>query len=87
MNIATRSIGRTDIKVSEVSFGCASIGNLYRKISDDDVRGVLETAWKAGIRYFDTAPHYGRGLSETRLGDFLKDAPRNAYTISTKVAL
>jgi D-threo-aldose 1-dehydrogenase len=85
MAIATRGIGKTNVKVSEVAFGCASIGNLYREVSDHEATNVLAAAWQAGIRYFDTAPHYGRGLSETRLGAFLKDKPRNTYTVSTKV--
>lgn len=79
----TRRIGHTAVEVTEISFGCASIGNLYREISDDDAQRVLETAWGAGIRYFDTAPHYGRGLSELRLGRFL--AGRTGYVLSTKV--
>lgn len=79
----TRRIGKTDLSVSEVSFGCASIGNLYREASESDVQAVLSCAWEAGIRYFDTAPHYGRGLSEERLGRFLKSRPDGV--ISTKV--
>lgn len=78
-------IGTTDVWVSDVSFGCASIGNLYREISDAQAQEVLQTAWEAGIRYFDTAPHYGRGLSEMRLGQFLCNKPRDTYVISTKV--
>ncbi|QDL91650.1 aldo/keto reductase [Paroceanicella profunda] len=81
----TRSIGRTAVKVTELSFGCAGIGNLYRAIPDADALAVLETAWEAGIRYFDTAPHYGRGLSETRLGAFLAGRPRADWVVSTKV--
>ena len=79
----TNRIGRTAVAVTEVSLGCASIGNLYREISDDDASAVLEAAWEGGIRYFDTAPHYGRGLSEMRLGRFL--AGRSGYVVSTKV--
>lgn len=79
----TRRIGKSRVEVTEVSFGCASIGNLYREVSDEDAQAVLQTAWVAGIRYFDTAPHYGRGLSEMRLGRFL--AGRTGYALSTKV--
>jgi len=61
--VKTNRIGRTAVDVTEVSFGCASVGNLYREITGDDARAVLEAAWRGGIRYFDTAPHYGRGLS------------------------
>lgn len=79
----TRNIGRTGLPVTEVAFGCASIGNLYRETDEAEVAAVLECAWNAGIRYFDTAPHYGRGLSEHRLGAFLEG--RGDVVISTKV--
>ncbi len=79
----TRKIGRTGQEITEVAFGCASIGNLYRAISDEQAAEVLATAWDAGIRYFDTAPRYGRGLSEMRLGKFL--AGREGFAVSTKV--
>ncbi len=79
----TRKIGRTGQDITEVAFGCASIGNLYREISDDQAAEVLAAAWDAGIRYFDTAPRYGRGLSEMRLGKFL--AGREGFAVSTKV--
>jgi len=78
-------IGTTDVEITELSFGCASIGNLYREISDAEVSDVLGCAWKQGIRYFDTAPHYGRGLSEARLGAFLKNLNRDEYVLSSKV--
>lgn len=76
-------IGKTGVAVTEVAFGCASIGNLYRAVPEAEAQAVLQTAWDAGIRYFDTAPHYGRGLSEMRLGRFLKG--RAGYALSTKV--
>ena len=81
----TNRIGRTDVKVSHVSFGCSGLGNLGCKISDAEAHAVLAYAWDNGIRYFDTAPHYGRGRSEQRLGDFLKGRRREDYVISTKV--
>jgi D-threo-aldose 1-dehydrogenase len=68
-----------------LGFGAAVIGNLYRATSDEDARAAVDAAWVAGIRYFDTAPHYGLGLSERRLGVALADRPRNEYTLSTKV--
>ena len=83
--IATRQIGQTNVQVTTQSFGCASIGNLYQEVTDSAAQHVLTAAWDAGIRYFDTAPHYGRGLSETRLGAFLQGKPREDYVISTKV--
>jgi D-threo-aldose 1-dehydrogenase len=81
----TRPVGKTDLKISEISFGCAPLGNLYRPITDEQGEEVLAAAWDAGIRYFDTAPHYGGGLAEERLGRFLQTKNRNDYVISTKV--
>lgn len=81
----TNRIGKTDLTVTEVSFGCASIGNLYHAVSDAQAQEVIAAAWQEGIRYFDTAPHYGRGLSEQRLGNFLRHKLRDSYTLSTKV--
>jgi D-threo-aldose 1-dehydrogenase len=83
--VKTNRIGGTAVQVSEISFGCAGIGNLFRKVSDEAAAQVLERAWERGIRYFDTAPHYGRGLSEQRLGMFLKGRDRSQYVLSTKV--
>lgn len=68
-----------------LGYGAANIGNLYRALTDDEARAVLEAAWDAGIRYYDTAPHYGLGLSERRLGAFLATKPRDEYVLSTKV--
>jgi len=81
----TNRIGKTNVTVTEVSFGCASIGNLYHAVSDAQAQEVIAAAWQEGIRYFDTAPHYGRGLSEQRLGKFLRHKLRDSYTLSTKV--
>jgi D-threo-aldose 1-dehydrogenase len=71
--------------IDRLVFGAASIGNLYREVDDEAARGVLEAAWDVGVRSFDTAPHYGLGLSERRLGGFLREKPRDQYTLSTKV--
>ena len=70
---------------SGLGYGAANVGNLYRELSDEDAWAVLEAAWESGIRYFDTAPHYGLGLSERRLGAFLATKPRADYVVSTKV--
>lgn len=78
-------IGATQVEVTRIAFGCSGLGNLYRRIADAEPRAVLERAWDRGIRYFDTAPHYGRGLSEARLGQFLTGRKRCDYAISTKV--
>lgn len=80
-----RRLGRSPVLVTELSFGGAAIGNLFRAVTDDDARAAVDAAWEGGIRAFDTAPHYGLGLSERRLGDALRHRPRDEYVISTKV--
>ena len=76
---------RPTTAVTELSLGCAQLGNLYREVSDADARATVDAAWEAGVRYFDTAPHYGLGLSEQRLGAALASRPRDSYVLSTKV--
>lgn len=71
-------------QLSEIGFGGAQIGNLYRAISDEDAEAAVDAAWSTGIRYFDTAPHYGLGLSERRLGHALIRRPRDEVVVSTK---
>lgn len=78
-------VGTTDVSVTSLSFGCSSIGNMGRIVDDQSVFAVLDHAWNSGIRYFDTAPHYGRGLSESRLGAYLRKQNRDDYVLSTKV--
>lgn len=73
------------ISFTEMGFGTAPIANLYKAVSDKDAEATLDAAWKAGLRYFDTAPLYGLGLSETRLNHFLRGKKRKDYFISTKV--
>jgi D-threo-aldose 1-dehydrogenase len=73
------------IPFTELGFGSAPIGNLFRAHSNADAAATLNAAWDRGMRYFDTAPLYGLGLSESRLGHFLKDKKRKDYVISTKV--
>lgn len=65
--------------------GCAGFGGLYEPIDDETVRRALQTAWDSGVRAFDTAPHYGVGLAEERLGAFLAEQPRGEFVVSTKV--
>ena len=77
-------LGKPD-KLGKLGFGGAGIGNLYRAIPDGEALATVLAAWDAGIRYFDTAPHYGLGLSEQRLGAVLRDKPRDEFVISTKV--
>jgi D-threo-aldose 1-dehydrogenase len=76
---------RTPERLSALGYGAANLGNLHRALSDEEATAILEAAWDCGIRHFDTAPHYGLGLSERRLGAFLRDKPRDEYTLSTKV--
>ena len=72
-------------RLGPLGFGAAPIGNLYRPVSDEDASAALEAAWEGGIRYYDTAPHYGLGLSERRLGAFLRGRRRDEVVVSTKV--
>ena len=73
------------LELGRLGYGAANVGNLYRAISDEDAWAILEAAWDSGIRHFDTAPHYGLGLSERRLGSFLATKPRADWVLSTKV--
>lgn len=77
--------GNGGLTFTELGFGAAPLGNLYRAITEDDAQAILDKAWAEGVRYFDTAPLYGLGLSETRLNHFLRDKPRDDYVFSTKV--
>jgi D-threo-aldose 1-dehydrogenase len=85
VSIASRTLGRAGLELSELSFGCAQLGNLFRAVSDDEASATVDSAWDLGVRYFDTAPHYGLGLSERRLGRALASRARSEYVISTKV--
>src|SRR5690606_3147530 len=78
-------IGNGGLDFTELGFGTAPLGNLYRAISDEEAHLVLEAAWETGSRYYDTAPLYGLGLSETRLNRFLRSKKRDDYVLSTKV--
>ncbi|MFF4750390.1 aldo/keto reductase [Streptomyces sp. NPDC002514] len=80
-----RTIGRTPVRVGELGFGAAPLGNLYSAVDDATADATIEAAWAAGVRHFDTAPHYGLGLSERRLGRALAGRPRDRFTLSTKV--
>jgi D-threo-aldose 1-dehydrogenase len=80
-----RRVGRTQLGLSTVGLGTASIGNLYVEVTDEVASGAVRAAWQAGVRYFDTAPHYGLGVSERRLGAVLAELPRDEFVLSTKV--
>jgi D-threo-aldose 1-dehydrogenase len=78
-------LGRSSVTVSRLGLGCAPLANMYSVVTDDQAVATVDAAWEAGVRYFDTAPHYGLGLSERRLGAALAGRHRGAYTVSTKV--
>jgi D-threo-aldose 1-dehydrogenase len=73
------------IDFTELGFGTAPLGNLYRALTEDEAQATLQAAWDAGLRYIDTAPLYGLGLSETRINHFLRGKSRDSYVVSTKV--
>ena len=72
-------------RIRPFGFGASSLGNLYQRVSDQVARDTVMSCWASGIRYFDTAPYYGFGLSERRLGDALRELGRDEYLLSTKV--
>lgn len=79
-------LGETGTRAFDrLGVGTAQFGNLGRATTEGQVDAVMESAWETGLRYFDTAPHYGLGLSERRLGERLADLPREEYILSTKV--
>ena len=77
--------GGAELQFTELGFGAAPLGNMYRPLTEKEARATLDTAWNIGCRYYDTAPLYGLGLSETRLNGFLRAKPRDGYLISTKI--
>ena len=72
------------LPLTSVGVGGAQFGNLFRETTDDETAAAIDAAWERGIRYFDTAPHYGLGLSERRMGAALRSRPRDEYVLSTK---
>jgi D-threo-aldose 1-dehydrogenase len=81
----TNRLGHTAVEVTEVGFGGGPLGGLFAPLDDDTAADALQAGWDGGIRLFDTAPHYGVGTSERRVGGLLRDKPREAFTLSTKV--
>jgi D-threo-aldose 1-dehydrogenase len=79
------TLGASAVSVTRLGLGTAEIAGLYRPVSDDDAVGLVRHAWDAGVRYFDTAPLYGYGNGERRLGLALHGRDRNGFTVSTKV--
>jgi D-threo-aldose 1-dehydrogenase len=80
-----RNVGRTTLELSALSLGTAPLGGLYRDLTEEEAQATVDAAWEAGIRYFDTAPHYGHTKAEHRLGAALRRYPRSEYVLSTKV--
>lgn len=82
--IRCRSLGASALSLTEIGYGAAALGNLYAPVEDSTARAVADFAWSAGVRYFDTAPYYGFGLSERRLGDALRERPNASFVLSSK---
>jgi D-threo-aldose 1-dehydrogenase len=80
-----RELGSTGVEVTRLALGTGPLGGLYRAVGDENARATVDAAWERGVRAFDTAPHYGAGLAERRLGAALRGRPRDEYVLSTKV--
>ena len=80
-----RKLGRSNLMLPQLGFGGAPLGNLFTVVTDDEAEATLSGAWDSGVRFFDTSPWYGRGLSEHRFGHFLRRQPRHEVLLSTKV--
>ncbi len=80
-----RQVGNTALRLPRLGLGTAHLGGMWGRVPAAVAQGTLEAAWEVGFRYFDTAPGYGRGLSEHRLGSFLIDQPRDSFIVTTKV--
>jgi D-threo-aldose 1-dehydrogenase len=80
-----RQVGSTTLHVPPLGFGAAHLGGMYYRVEEADSVATLQAAWDGGIRYYDVAPFYGRGLSEHRLGGFLLNQPRDQFVLTTKV--
>lgn len=83
--LPTRRLPRTGHALTALGLGGAPLGNFCKVIAEADVRATFASAWAAGIRYFDTAPYYGAGLSEQRFGTALREHPRSEWVLSSKV--
>jgi len=78
-------LGRTKLTVTRLGLGCAPLGNMFAAVPDAEARATVDAAWNAGLRWFDTAPLYGNGLSEQRLGAALQARPRDQFVLASKV--
>src|SRR3954451_10262519 len=80
-----RQIGRTKLQVTTLGLGTATLGGSRIPITQAEGQAIVAAAWDAGVRYVDTAPFYGVGAAERRVGDAMRDKPRNEWVLSTKV--
>lgn len=80
-----RALGGSGVPVTRLALGCAPLGGLYAAVSDADAHATVDAAWERGVRTFDTAPHYGAGVSERRVGAALRARPREELVVCTKV--
>ncbi len=85
LGLNSRRLGQTGLHLPVIGFGSAHLGELYRLVPEEESRATLAAAWDHGIRFYDTAPWYGRGLAEHRLGGFLRTLPRDRFQVTTKV--
>ena len=83
--IPTRSVGSSSARITQFGLGTAPLGDLFEILTEEKAQQTLQAAWDAGVRYFDTAPFYGYGKSEHRVGTFLRQQPREDFVLSTKV--
>ena len=83
--LAKRRLGKSGVELPLFGLGGAPLGELFVKVTEADAEATLQAAWDAGVRYYDTAPWYGRGQSEHRFGRFLYRQPRAEFVLSTKV--
>jgi D-threo-aldose 1-dehydrogenase len=81
----TRKLGKSGVALTQLGFGGAPLGELFVRVDEATAAATLQAAWDAGVRYYDTAPYYGRGLSEIRYGRFLDAKPRSDFVLSSKV--
>ncbi|WP_257835291.1 aldo/keto reductase [Burkholderia glumae] len=81
----TRALPRNGLPLTALGLGCSQLGGLYTAMADAEADALMDAAWAAGLRYFDSAPYYGYTLSERRVGRSLAARPRDAFTLSTKV--
>jgi D-threo-aldose 1-dehydrogenase len=83
--VERRALGRTGLEVTRFALGCAPLAGLFESVGSGQARATIDAAWDLGVRTFDTAPHYGAGVSERRVGEALRARARHEYVLSTKV--